>query len=64
MRLPDNILQKTKVGLHGVQGLVIFLAWAIIISIFTKDGSTDGRVKYFFALVQPTFSSRNTELMI
>ncbi|KAL8771431.1 MAG: hypothetical protein Q9209_003099 [Squamulea sp. 1 TL-2023] len=50
MRLPDNILQKTKIVLHGVQGLVIFLAWAITISIFTKDGSTDGRIKYFFAL--------------
>ncbi|KAI4267535.1 MAG: hypothetical protein L6R38_008216 [Xanthoria sp. 2 TBL-2021] len=50
MRLPDNILQKSKIVLHGVQGLVIFLAWAITIAIFTKDGSTDGRVKYFFAL--------------
>ncbi|KAL8854137.1 MAG: hypothetical protein Q9221_001059 [Calogaya cf. arnoldii] len=50
MRLPENILQKSKIVLHGVQGLVIFLAWAITIAIFTKDGSTDGRVKYYFAL--------------
>ncbi|KAL8677626.1 MAG: hypothetical protein Q9186_005961 [Xanthomendoza sp. 1 TL-2023] len=50
MRLPENLLQKSKIVLHGLQGLVIFLSWAIIISIFTKDGSTDGRVKYFFAL--------------
>ncbi|KAL8667962.1 MAG: hypothetical protein Q9168_007172, partial [Polycauliona sp. 1 TL-2023] len=50
MRLPENILQKSKIVLHGIQGLVIFLAWAITISIFTKDGSTDGRVKYLFAL--------------
>ncbi|KAL8916719.1 MAG: hypothetical protein Q9172_006174 [Xanthocarpia lactea] len=50
MRLPENILQKSKIILHGVQGLVIFLSWAITIAIFTKDGSTDGRIKYFFAL--------------
>ncbi|KAI4268435.1 MAG: hypothetical protein LQ337_007843 [Flavoplaca oasis] len=50
MRLPDNILQKSKIVLHGIQAFVIFLAWAITIAIFTKDGSTDGRVKYFFAL--------------
>ncbi|KAL8812145.1 MAG: hypothetical protein Q9200_001262 [Gallowayella weberi] len=50
MRLPENLLQKSKIVLHGLQGLVIFLSWAIIIAIFTKDGSTDGRVKYFFAL--------------
>ncbi|KAI4214056.1 MAG: hypothetical protein LQ351_003460 [Letrouitia transgressa] len=50
MRLPENFLQKAKVGLHAIQGFVIFLAWAIIIAIFTKDGTTDGRIKYFFAL--------------
>lgn len=51
MRLPENLLPKTKIVLHGVQGFVIFLAWAITIAIFTKPGSTDGRIKYFFALV-------------
>ncbi|KAL9009262.1 MAG: hypothetical protein Q9173_005698, partial [Seirophora scorigena] len=50
MRLPGNLLQKAKIVLHGLQGFVIFLAWAITIAIFTKPGSTDGRVKYFFAL--------------
>ncbi|KAL8725428.1 MAG: hypothetical protein Q9166_007360 [cf. Caloplaca sp. 2 TL-2023] len=50
MRLPENLLQKTKIVLHGIQGVVIFLSWAITIAIFTKDGSTDGRIKYFFAL--------------
>lgn len=50
MRLPENILQKIKIALHGVQGFIIFLAWAITIAIFTKPGSTDGRVKFFFAL--------------
>lgn len=51
MRLPGNLLQKAKIVLHGLQGFVIFLAWAITIAIFTKPGSTDGRIKYFFALV-------------
>ncbi|KAL8932164.1 MAG: hypothetical protein Q9216_006939 [Gyalolechia sp. 2 TL-2023] len=50
MRLPENLLQKAKIALHGVQGFVIFLAWAITIAIFTKPGSTDGRTKFFFAL--------------
>ncbi|KAL8713632.1 MAG: hypothetical protein Q9225_006733, partial [Loekoesia sp. 1 TL-2023] len=50
MRLPENLLPKVKVALHGVQGLVIFLAWAVTIAIFTKPGSTDGRTKFFFAL--------------
>lgn len=52
MQLPENFLQKAKVALHGVQGFVIFLAWAITIAIFTKPGSTDGRTRFYFALVQ------------
>ncbi|KAL8989663.1 MAG: hypothetical protein Q9169_008311, partial [Polycauliona sp. 2 TL-2023] len=62
MRLPENILPKAKIVLHGIQGLVIFLSWAIIISIFTKDGSTDGRIKYYFALVLHTFYSLQNAL--
>ncbi|KAL8700851.1 MAG: hypothetical protein Q9201_005221 [Fulgogasparrea decipioides] len=50
MRLPDSFLQKVKIVLHAIQGFVIFLAWAITIAIFTKDGTTDGRTKFFFAL--------------
>ncbi|KAI4202911.1 MAG: hypothetical protein LQ346_001884 [Caloplaca aetnensis] len=50
MQLPQNLLQKSKVVLHGIQGLVVFLAWAITIAVFTKPGSTDGRTKFYFAL--------------
>ncbi|KAL8742738.1 MAG: hypothetical protein Q9190_004831 [Brigantiaea leucoxantha] len=50
MKLPDHFAQRAKTGLHALQGFVIFLAWAITIAVFTKDGTTDGRTKYFFAL--------------
>ena len=47
-----NLLtQRTKNVVHGIQALIIFLAWAVTIAVFTKDGKTDGRTKYFFILV-------------
>ena len=51
MQLPANALQRAKNVVHGIQGLVIFLAWAVTIGVFTKAGKTDGRTKYFFTLV-------------
>ena len=51
MQLPVNVLQRSKNVVHGLQGLVIFLAWAITIAVFIKKGKTDGRSKFFFALV-------------
>ncbi|KAL9581798.1 MAG: hypothetical protein Q9203_005750 [Teloschistes exilis] len=51
MQFSENFLQKLKTILHAIQGLIVFLAWAITIAIFTKPGSTDGRTKFFFALV-------------
>ncbi|KAI4103407.1 MAG: hypothetical protein L6R37_003846 [Teloschistes peruensis] len=50
MQFSENFLQKLKIILHAIQGLIVFLAWAITIAIFTKPGSTDGRTKFFFAL--------------
>ncbi|KAL8768398.1 MAG: hypothetical protein Q9194_005716, partial [Teloschistes cf. exilis] len=50
MQFSENFLQKLKTILHAIQGLIVFLAWAITIAIFTKPGSTDGRTKFFFAL--------------
>lgn len=44
-------LQKTKNAIHGVQGLFIFIAWAVMIGVFTRDGNSDGRSKYYFVLV-------------
>lgn len=51
MQLPANALQRAKNVIHGIQGLVIFLAWAVTIAVFTRSGKTDGRTKYFFTLV-------------
>lgn len=51
MQLPHNYLHKGKNALHGLQGLVIFLGWALTIAILVKEGPSDSRTKYFFALV-------------
>ena len=51
MQLPNGTLQRTKNGLHAFQAVTIFLAWAITIGIFTKSGTIDGRIDYFFVLV-------------
>lgn len=52
MKLPVFLQHKGKSYIHGLQGLIIFLAWALTIAVFTKDGKTDGRTKYYFALVR------------
>ena len=52
MQLPTEHLQKIKNVFHGIQGFVIFVSWALTIAVFTKSGKTDGRTKYFFALVR------------
>ena len=52
MQLPTQHLQKIKNVIHGIQGFTIFVSWALTIAVFTKPGHTDGRTKYFFALVR------------
>ena len=42
---------KAKVVAHIFQGLLVFVAWAITFSILVSPGGTDGRSKYYFALV-------------
>lgn len=51
MKIPPSYLRKAKNAAHAIQALTIFLGWCLTIAIFTQDGSTDGRTKYFFALV-------------
>ncbi|KAB8237564.1 hypothetical protein ETB97_010194 [Aspergillus alliaceus] len=41
---------RTKNILHGVQGFIIFLAWACTIAVFTKGGGIDGRSAWYWAL--------------
>lgn len=43
--------QRTKNGIHAIQALAIFVAWAMIIALLTKGGKLDGRIWYYFALV-------------
>jgi len=58
MQLPTEHLQSIKNVIHGIQGFVTFVAWALTIAVFTKSGNTDGRTKYFFALVRSSPLSR------
>lgn len=51
MHLPPLPQLKIKNYIHGFQGFLIFLIWALTIAVFTKPGNTDGRSKYVFALV-------------
>lgn len=51
MRVQQSKIQKGKTACHAIQGLLIFVAGCITIAIFTKEGTTDGRTRYFFALV-------------
>ncbi|EEH46552.2 uncharacterized protein PADG_02650 [Paracoccidioides brasiliensis Pb18] len=41
---------RMKMLLHGLQGFVVFLGWALTVAVFTRDGDTDGRTAYYFAL--------------
>ncbi|KAL6236171.1 hypothetical protein BDW75DRAFT_207552 [Aspergillus navahoensis] len=41
---------RTKNLIHGLQGFLIFLGWALTIAVFTKGGGVDGRTAYYFAL--------------
>lgn len=43
--------QRVKNAIHAVQALIIFIAWAIAIALFTQKARKDGRVYYYFALV-------------
>jgi hypothetical protein len=52
MRVPQSYIQKCKIVAHGFQVLLIFIAACITISVLTKDGTTGGATKYYFALVR------------
>lgn len=64
MQLPHNYLHKGKNALHGLQGLLIFLGWALTIAILVKEGPSDSRTKYFFALVSAQAPLTLPELIV
>ena len=46
----NRVYQRAKNIIHAAQALLIFVAAMITIAIFTKNGPSDGRISYFFAL--------------
>ncbi|KAL2818178.1 hypothetical protein BDW59DRAFT_152227 [Aspergillus cavernicola] len=50
MKRPSFNPGRTKNLIHGFQGFIIFLAWALTIAVFTKSGGIDGRTGWYFAL--------------
>jgi len=52
MRLPLDQFGKIKNFIHVAQAVILFLAWVLTIAIFTRDGTTDGRVGWYFGLVR------------
>ncbi|CBY00802.1 hypothetical protein IAQ61_011710 [Plenodomus lingam] len=50
MRVPQSYIQKCKVVAHSFQAVFIFVAAVLTIAVMTKDGSTGGSTKYFFAM--------------
>lgn len=46
---------RMKNIVHGVQAVLIFLAWALTIAVWTKGDGIDGRTAWYWALV--SFSS-------
>lgn len=54
MRLPSpsgGNLGRTKNILHFTQAFIIFIAWALIIAIWTKGSGIDGRTVWYWILV-------------
>lgn len=54
MRLAQDRLATTKNYIHAAQGCILFLAAILTIAVYTRDGSTDGRTSWYFALVGST----------
>ncbi|KAL3477008.1 hypothetical protein BJX99DRAFT_246503 [Aspergillus californicus] len=50
MKRPSFNPGRTKNLIHGLQGFIIFLAWALTIAIFTKGDGIDGRTAWYFGL--------------
>lgn len=51
-----RVYQRAKNGVHALQALLIFIAAAMMIAVFTKGGQNDGRLRFYFALVCDSIS--------
>lgn len=52
MRLQLDHFGKVKNFIHIGQAAILFLAWVLTIALLTRDGTTDGRVGWYFGLVR------------
>ena len=52
MRLQLDRFGQIKNYIHAGQAAVLFLAWVLTIALLTRDGTTDGRVGWYFGLVR------------
>lgn len=50
MRIPQSYIQKCKTVAHVFQAIFIFIGGCITLAVFTKDGTTGGASKWYFAL--------------
>ena len=59
MRLEQSRLQNVKIGLHTGQALCLFIAMCLMFALFAqadgKNGGSDGRNKFYIALVRIAF---------
>jgi translocation protein SEC72 len=51
MRLQLDKFGQIKTYIHTGQGAILFLAWVLTIALFTREGTNDGRVGWYFGLV-------------
>jgi len=52
MRIAQNNLQNIRTGLHGAQGVCIFIVGCLALGVLTKDGGTGSAVGFLFGLVR------------
>jgi hypothetical protein len=52
MEFNPHYFQNIKLALHIAQLVIIFVAWAMMIAVFTSSASIDGRAGWYFGLVR------------
>ncbi|KAE8555433.1 hypothetical protein EYB25_000129 [Talaromyces marneffei] len=50
LRMSSTSPARIKNLIHGFQAVLIFLAWALTIAVFTKAGGIDGRSGWYFGI--------------
>ncbi|KAK3676414.1 hypothetical protein LTR78_003690 [Recurvomyces mirabilis] len=50
MRVAQDKLQSIKTGLHGAQGVCIFIVGCLALGVLTKDGGTGSAIGFLFGL--------------